>query len=63
MGCSSASLGNRTGSGAAAVGPTAAYIAAGSPCVVANLWDVTDRDIDLFTEAMLRRCEPWRLPA
>eukprot|EP00892_Ulva_mutabilis_P006336 jgi/Ulvmu1/4074/UM019_0052.1 len=55
MGCSSASLGVASDSATAAAGPTAAYIAAGSPCVIANLWDVTDRDIDLFTEDLLKR--------
>ncbi len=25
-----------------------------SPCVVGNLWDVTDRDIDRFTEEFLQ---------
>ena len=30
------------------------YLMAGSPCVVANLWDVTDRDIDRYCEALLR---------
>lgn len=58
MGCSSASLGSQSGRNSAATGPTAAYISAGSPCVVANLWDVTDRDIDLFTEDLLKRYAP-----
>ncbi|GKZ00781.1 hypothetical protein MPSEU_001029900 [Mayamaea pseudoterrestris] len=31
------------------------YIAAGAPCVVANLWDVTDKDIDRFSMDMLGR--------
>ena len=26
-----------------------------SPCVVANLWDVTDRDIDRYLEELLQR--------
>jgi len=29
------------------------YLCSGSPCVVANLWDVTDRDIDRFFIAFL----------
>jgi len=29
------------------------YLIAGSPAVVANLWDVTDRDIDRFTACSL----------
>jgi hypothetical protein len=31
------------------------YLAAGAPCVIGNLWDVTDRDIDRFSIAMLER--------
>lgn len=30
------------------------YLILGSPCAIGNLWDVTDRDIDMFTERMLR---------
>ncbi|KAI8988789.1 hypothetical protein BDB01DRAFT_568543 [Pilobolus umbonatus] len=29
------------------------YLLAGSPAVVANLWDVTDKSIDTFTKNML----------
>ncbi len=29
------------------------YLLAGAPCVVGNLWDVTDGDIDRYTEALL----------
>lgn len=29
------------------------YLIAGAPCVVGNLWDVTDRDIDRFSVALL----------
>ncbi|KAL0738807.1 hypothetical protein Bca4012_015017 [Brassica carinata] len=32
------------------------YLLAGSPAIVANLWDVTDRDIDRFGKALL---EAW----
>ncbi|XP_023243509.1 uncharacterized protein LOC111641562 [Centruroides sculpturatus] len=35
-------------------GVTLQYWLGGSPCVVANLWDITDKDIDRFTEALLR---------
>lgn len=31
------------------------YLMAGSSCIVANLWDVTDKDIDRLTEHALRR--------
>lgn len=37
-------------------GTILAYIIAGCPCVVGNLWDVTDRDIDRLTEDFL---ESW----
>jgi separase len=35
-------------------GTILAYILAGCPSVVGNLWDVTDRDIDRFTEDFLK---------
>jgi separase len=34
-------------------GTVLAYILAGCPCIVGNLWDVTDRDIDRLTEEFL----------
>ncbi|KAG6850976.1 hypothetical protein H0H93_005845 [Arthromyces matolae] len=34
------------------VGTPYNYMLAGSPCLTANLWDVTDRDIDKFTQAV-----------
>ena len=34
-------------------GTVLAYILAGCPCIVGNLWDVTDRDIDRLTEQFL----------
>jgi separase len=34
-------------------GTVLAYILAGCPCIVGNLWDVTDRDIDRLTEDFL----------
>ncbi|KAK3575127.1 hypothetical protein QTP86_020811 [Hemibagrus guttatus] len=52
FGCSSAALsvqGNLEGSGI-----TLSYLAAGCPLVLGNLWDVTDRDIDRFTSALLQ---------
>ena len=30
------------------------YLCAGAPCVVGNLWDVTDKDIDMYF------CRPWQ---
>ncbi|XP_052179939.1 separase isoform X3 [Diospyros lotus] len=51
MGCSSGSLtlrGSCTPKGA-----PLCYLLAGSPVIVANLWDVTDKDIDRFGKAML----------
>jgi len=38
------------------VGPTLCHLtphSEGCPAVVSNLWDVTDRDIDRFCEALL----------
>jgi hypothetical protein len=34
-------------------GTVLSYILAGCPCIVGNLWDVTDRDIDRLTEEFL----------
>jgi separase len=51
MGCSSGQLhlqGDFEPSGMAA-----AYFSAGCPALVANLWDVTDKDIDRFTEEVV----------
>jgi Peptidase family C50 len=56
MGCSSARLRAGAHGGGAATGAPASYLAAGSACVVGNLWDVTDRDIDRFTADLLARC-------
>lgn len=35
-------------------GMALSYLCAGSPCVVGNLWDVTDRDIDRYCIALLK---------
>ncbi|KAL0978388.1 hypothetical protein UPYG_G00169860 [Umbra pygmaea] len=54
FGCSSAALavrGELEGSGI-----ILNYLMAGCPLVLGNLWDVTDRDIDRFTKALL---ESW----
>ncbi|OWM84928.1 hypothetical protein CDL15_Pgr027715 [Punica granatum] len=51
MGCSSGAL-SLHGS-YAPEGMPLAYLAAGSPVIVANLWEVTDKDIDRFGKAML----------
>ncbi|CAI0439204.1 unnamed protein product [Linum tenue] len=51
MGCSSGSLtitGSYTPKGAPLY-----YLLAGSPVVVSNLWEVTDKDIDRFSKTML----------
>ncbi|XP_030477632.1 separase isoform X2 [Cannabis sativa] len=51
MGCSSGSL---TLNGCYVPnGTPLSYLLAGSPAIVANLWDVTDKDIDRFGKAML----------
>lgn len=56
MGCSSASL---TEAGEfESYGPVWNYMMAGCPAVVGTLWDVTDRDIDLFAG---RSFEEWGL--
>jgi Peptidase family C50 len=52
MGCSSGRL-KSTGCFEPA-GIVSGYLTAGSPAVVANLWDVTDRDIDRYCLALLR---------
>ncbi|XP_067170221.1 separin [Apteryx mantelli] len=52
FGCSSAALavrGSLEGSGI-----VLKYIMAGCPLVLGNLWDVTDRDIDRYAEALLQ---------
>ncbi|KAJ8417624.1 hypothetical protein AAFF_G00224670 [Aldrovandia affinis] len=52
FGCSSAALavnGELEG-----VGVIINYLMAGCPLVLGNLWDVTDRDIDRFTKALLQ---------
>ncbi|KAM4881245.1 separin [Thomomys bottae] len=52
FGCSSAALavhGNLEG-----IGIVLKYIMAGCPLFLGNLWDVTDRDIDRYTEALLQ---------
>ncbi|KAM9408555.1 separin [Pholidichthys leucotaenia] len=54
LGCSSAALavrGDQEGRGV-----IMNYLIAGCPFVLGNLWDVTDRDIDRFTKALL---ESW----
>ncbi|XP_072953682.1 separase isoform X1 [Typha angustifolia] len=51
MGCSSGSL--LCKGCYAPQGVPLSYLFAGSPAVVANLWDVTDKDIDRFGKAML----------
>lgn len=51
MGCSSGSL-TLQGSYIPQGAPLS-YLLAGSPVIVANLWEVTDKDIDRFAKAML----------
>ncbi|XP_072307616.1 separin [Eucyclogobius newberryi] len=54
FGCSSAALAARGEQ--EAQGIVLYYLTAGCPFVLGNLWDVTDRDIDRFTKALL---ESW----
>ncbi|CAL5019775.1 unnamed protein product [Urochloa decumbens] len=51
MGCSSGTLHCR-GSYAPRGAPLS-YLFAGSPAIIANLWDVSDKDIDRFSKALL----------
>uniref|UniRef100_A0A803XV34 separase n=1 Tax=Meleagris gallopavo TaxID=9103 RepID=A0A803XV34_MELGA len=52
FGCSSAALAVRGSLEGAGI--VLKYIMAGCPLVLGNLWDVTDRDIDRYAEALLR---------
>lgn len=51
MGCSSGALVHK--GCYAPQGAPLSYLLGGSPCVIANLWDVTDKDIDRFGKALL----------
>ena len=51
MGCSSGQL--QANGEFAPSGMAAAYMSAGCPALVGNLWDVTDKDIDRFTERLV----------
>lgn len=51
MGCSSGSL--KLNGCYIPHGPPLSYLLAGSPVIVANLWEVTDKDINRFAKAML----------
>ncbi|KAL5564053.1 hypothetical protein UlMin_033800 [Ulmus minor] len=51
MGCSSGSL--KLNGSYVPQGAPLSYLLAGSPVIVANLWEVTDMDIDRFGKAML----------
>ena len=59
MGCSSGRLQSGGGSNLnyyyEPTGVVLAYLLAGCPAAVANLWDVTDRDIDRFAQAVLMK--------
>ncbi|CAL4967209.1 unnamed protein product [Urochloa decumbens] len=51
MGCSSGTLHCR--GNYAPRGAPLSYLFAGSPAIIANLWDVSDKDIDRFSKALL----------
>ncbi|XP_047043753.1 separase-like [Lolium rigidum] len=51
MGCSSGTL--HCKGAYAPQGAPLSYLFAGSPSVIANLWDVSDKDIDRFSKALL----------
>ncbi|XP_032063192.1 separin [Aythya fuligula] len=52
FGCSSAALAVR--GGLEGSGIILKYLLAGCPLILGNLWDVTDRDLDRYTEALLQ---------
>ena len=54
MGCSSGLLKSNIYDEYEANGVALSYLAAGATCVIANLWDVTDKDIDKFSDHMLQ---------
>ncbi|XP_076092689.1 uncharacterized protein LOC143064061 [Mytilus galloprovincialis] len=54
MGCSSGQL--QTKGQLEASGMMLNYFLANCPCIVSNLWDVTDKDIDRFLEHLLQSC-------
>jgi separase len=51
MGCSSGTL--QCKGSYAPRGDPLSYLSAGSPSVVANLWEVSDKDIDRFSKVLL----------
>lgn len=53
MGCSSARPENTHVADCESNGPAIDYLIHGSPAVVGNLWDVSDKDIDRFTSSVL----------
>jgi len=53
MGCSSGKL--MVGGECEPRGMVLNYLLAGCPAIVANLWDVTDKDIDRFSESVLKQ--------
>lgn len=53
MGCSSGKL--QVGGECEPRGMALNYLLAGCPAIVANLWDVTDKDIDRFSELLLKQ--------
>ncbi|RDD39508.1 Separin [Trichoplax sp. H2] len=52
MGCSSGKL--KVSGLLEANGMAMTYLLAGCPCIVANMWDVTDKDIDRFTMHLIQ---------
>ncbi|GIX79104.1 separin [Caerostris extrusa] len=57
MGCSSGRL-KQLSRQLDAYGVPLTYLVNGCPCVVGNLWDVTDKDIDRFTDKLLELFVP-----
>lgn len=57
VGCSSGAL--RPAGVLEPWGPVYAYLVGGCPCVVANMWDVTDKDIDCWMESVGNQWGLW----
>ncbi|WPT11593.1 Separase [Picochlorum sp. SENEW3] len=56
MGCSSGRLRWNSDGLYEASGVILAYIIAGCPAVIGNLWDVTDKDIDRYCQEIVTKC-------
>ena len=55
IGCSSGRVSSE-GKIESLYGPPYRFLANGVPCYIGNLWDVTDKDIDIFSDKFLEHC-------